>query len=163
MSKKSIFLKYNEVMGPCLVTGFDNEIGLNTVDWGVFRPTDASHSSDEGLIRFGGKVHPTHFAFTKMADCTSTVFYKEATVGTAAKCTVSIAESVNNATMAVRTLGLDTVLITRYAVTIQGNVPVESMGCQYDSLMDTVNSYSSKGKVTASKVFGYDVVSGEKL
>jgi len=163
MSKKSIFLKYNKIPGPCEVVGFSKEIGLNTVDWGIFRPADTAHSSEHGPVRFGGKVHPTHFAFTKMADCTSTIFYKEATVGTAAKCTVSIAESVNNATMAVRTLGLDTVLITRYAVTIQGNVPVESMGCQYDSLMDTVKSFDPEGKVEASKVFGYDVVAGKKM
>ncbi len=163
-SGPSTFMEYGDVEGYTVTEDFTGFIDVANVDYNMCRQQTAADGWTTGALEAGSVVTLGPLSFTKASDVCSSDLFEQATVGGAEKVFFHMTAVLAGVCTALMSIEVINAIMVSYAVTIQSQVPMESISIDYEAIQTTSTVVDPKsGRPKANQVYGFDELKGTKM
>ncbi|MGF1725746.1 Hcp family type VI secretion system effector [Photobacterium nomapromontoriensis] len=158
--QSNTYMDYNKIKGETTAAGFKDMITLLSVDWSVGREitsyTGTSHDREASSARL------YDMTITKLQDRSSTLLFKEATIGKGVEVFFHITKQGKEVEEIMK-IKLTDAMISNFSVSIQDDRPVETITISYTEMEMTVNPSDDKNDFDGKFIYGYSGVTGQQM
>ena len=158
--QSNTYLDYNKIKGEATAEGYKDQITLLSVDWSVGREitsyTGTSHDREASAARL------YDLTITKLQDRSSTLLFKEATIGKGVPAIFHITKQ-GEKVEEIMTIKLTDAMISNFSVSIHDDRPVETITISYTEMELTVIPTDDKNNADGQFVYGYSGVKGQAM
>jgi type VI secretion system secreted protein Hcp len=157
----SIYLKFEGIEGEATATGFEKQIAIDSVQFGVGRAVSALTGS--GTKREASQASVSEITVTKTFDASSTKLLKAATVDREGKKVTITFVTVGTTPQTYLTYDLSDTIVSGYHISSGGERPVESISLNFTEFKASYTPTSEDNKAGAPARFGYDLATAKSI
>ena len=156
-----IFMQYEGIDGEVAVRGHENEIQLNSFQFGIGRGISSPAGGASGREASAPSI--SEITVTKVMDKSSPKLFGEAVAGQPHKVTIFFVNIVNDKPENYVKFELENVLISGYSVSSGGDRPTESLSLNFSKITFTYIPIDETGKPGTPESVGYDLATAKKV
>jgi type VI secretion system Hcp family effector len=155
-----IFLKIDSIPGDSIIPGHENEIEINSLQFGVARPIGTPVG--DGLLH-GSTPSASEVLVTKMMDTSSPKLFAESLVGKSHdKVEIFLTKIQDRELITFAQYTLEDVIISGYSVSSGGDTPAESISLNYLKITTKFTPIGPGGKPGTPLLFCFDFAQNEE-
>lgn len=153
-----IYLNFPGIQGDTMSKGFENQIQLDSFQWGV----DRAISSPSGGTRESGAPHVGEITVTKLMDRASPLLLQNSLVGQAVgPVTITFVKDAGTGPIRYAEYTLENVLISGYSVSSGGDTPSESISLSFTKITFKFTPTNPDGSLGTPIQTTYDLALGK--
>ncbi len=154
-----IYMNFPGISGSTIEKGFENQIQLNSFQWGVGRAISSSTSGTKET----STPSVSEIVITKMMDKASPDLLKNSLVGapTTTPVTIQFTKQTSLGLQRYAEYQLSNVLISGYSISSGGDTPTESLSLSFSKVIFTFWPTNPDGSLGLPITTSYDLVSGQ--
>ncbi|MGF1717474.1 Hcp family type VI secretion system effector [Photobacterium chitinilyticum] len=157
--QSNTYLDYNGIQGEATAAKFAGKITLLSVDWSIGREitsyTGTSHDREASAARL------YDMTITKLQDKSSTLLFKEATIGQGVPAIFYITKQGKPGVEEIMKITLTDAMISNFSVSIQDDRPVETLTISYTAMEMLVTPSDDKNVLDQTQfVYKYNGQTG---